>query len=135
MPEGPSIVILKEEVKQFTGKIIISIGGNSKIDQNRLLNEKINSFKSWGKHFLICFTGFTVRVHFLMFGTYRINEKKEQSVRLSILFATGEINLYACSIKILEGDVNAHYDWSTDVMNEKWNPINAKAKLKETPDK
>ncbi len=53
MPEGPSIVLLKEEVLQFTGKKIVSIGGNSKIEQSRLLNQKIVSFKSWGKHFLI----------------------------------------------------------------------------------
>jgi len=84
MPEGPSIVLLKEEVLRFTGKKIVSISGNSKIEQSRLLNQKIVSFKSWGKHFLICFKGFTLRVHFLMFGTYRINEKKEQPVRLNI---------------------------------------------------
>ena len=135
MPEGPSILLLKEEVLRFTGKKIVSISGNSKIEQSRLLNQKIVSLKSWGKHFLICFKGFTLRVHFLMFGTYRINEKKEQPVRLNITFKSGEINLYSCSIKILEGDVNSHYDWSTDVMNDEWNAKNAKARLKAEPTK
>jgi endonuclease VIII len=135
MPEGPSIVLLKEEVQQFVEKKIISVNGNSKIEQSRLINEKVISFKSWGKHFLICFNGFTVRIHFLMFGTYRINEKREQPVRLNITFNNGEINLYSCSIKILEGDVNSHYDFSVDVMNDEWNPKNAKAKLKDAPDK
>ena len=27
MPEGPSIVLLKEEVKQFTGEKIIAVSG------------------------------------------------------------------------------------------------------------
>lgn len=135
MPEGPTIILLKEEVAQFTGKKITSISGNSKIEQERLLNKKVISFKSWGKHFLICFEGFTVRVHFLMFGTYRINERKEQPPRLSITFKNGEINLYSCAIKILEGDINSHYDWSTDVMNEEWNSKTAKIKLKKNPDK
>ena len=135
MPEGPSIVLLKEEVQQFVEKKIISVNGNSKIEQSRLINEKVISFKSWGKHFLICFNGFTVRIHFLMFGTYRINEKREQPVRLNITFNNGEINLYSCSIKILEGDVNSHYDFSVDVMNDEWNPKNAKAKFKDAPDK
>lgn len=130
MPEGPSIVLLKEAVNQFTGKKIISVSGNSKIDQSRLLNQKIIAFKSWGKHFLICFKKFTVRVHFLMFGSYRINERKEQPVRLNIAFSSGEINLYSCSIKILEGEASSHYDWTTDVMNENWNPESAKVKLK-----
>ncbi len=70
-----------------------------------------------------------------MFGTYRINEKKEQPVRLNITFKSGEINLYSCSIKILEGDVNSQYDWSTDVMNDEWDAKNAKAKLKADPTK
>jgi endonuclease-8 len=135
MPEGPSIILLKEEVQQFTGKKIIEVSGNSKIEQARLAGQKIISFKSWGKHFLICFNGFFVRVHFLMFGTYRINEKKDQPVRLNISFKKGEINFYSCSIKIMEGDVNDHYDFSTDVMNDEWDAKKAKAKLKTVPDK
>jgi endonuclease-8 len=131
MPEGPSIVLLKEEVQQFTGKKILQVTGNSKIDQERLLNKKIISFKSWGKHFLICFKGFTLRIHFLMFGSYRINEKKlGKPIRLNLTFKYGEINLYSCSIKYLEGDINSHYDWSGDVMNDEWNPKGARLKLK-----
>jgi len=135
MPEGPSIVLLKEEVAKFAGKKVIAVHGNSKIEQGRLLNKKIILFKSWGKHFLICFKEFTVRIHFLMWGTYRINEKKEQPVRLNITLNNGEINLYSCSIKILEGDVDAYYDWSTDVMNDLWDAKKAKTKLKSIPDK
>jgi endonuclease-8 len=135
MPEGPSIVLLKEEVQQFEGKKIIAVSGNSKIEQHRLAGQKIISFKSWGKHFLICFNGFFVRVHFLMFGTYRINERKEQPVRLHIGFKKGEINLYSCSIKIVEGNVDDHYDFSTDVMNDAWDAKKAKAKLKAAPAK
>src|SRR6185312_6896300 len=33
-----------------------------------------------------------------------------------------------------EGDVDTLYDWSTDVMNDAWNPENAKKKLKKIPD-
>jgi len=113
----------------------MSVSGNSKIEQKRLVNKKVVSFKSWGKHFLICFKEFTVRVHFLMWGTYLINERKEQPVRLNIIFSTGEINLYSCSVKLLEGDINTHYDWSIDIMNDIWNPKNAGKKLKAIPDK
>ncbi len=135
MPEGPSIVLLKAEVTQYTGKKIIAVSGNSKIDQLRLVNQKIIAFKSWGKHFLICFKGFTLRIHFLMFGSYRVNKKKpHRPVRLNLTFKTGEINFYSCSIKFLDGDVNSFYDWSADVMNEAWNPKKAKAKLKNQSD-
>lgn len=135
MPEGPSIVILKEAVQPFAGKKIIAVSGNSKIDQSRMLNKKVIAFKSWGKHFLICFKGFTLRVHFLMFGSYRINERKDSPARLSLGFTKGELNLYSCSVKYLEGDVDTHYDWSVDVMNDAWDPKQAKRKLDSVPDK
>ena len=75
MPEGPSIILIKEAVAKFAGKKIIAVSGNSKIDQALLLNKIVIEFKSWGKHFLICFKGFTLKVHFLMFGSYTVNEK------------------------------------------------------------
>ena len=136
MPEGPSIVIIKDAMQQFAGKEVIAVSGNSKIDQIRLLNQKVIAIKSWGKHFLICFEGFTLRIHFLMFGSYRINEiREERPIRLSLRFDNGELNLYSCSIKFLEGDVNSHYDWGADVMNDNWNPRKAKAKLKVAHDR
>lgn len=133
MPEGPSIIILKEAVQSFTGKEIISVSGNSSIDQQRLLHQKVIAFKSWGKHFLICFEDLTLRIHLLMFGTYRINERKLSPPRLSLTFKDGEINFYTCSIKYLEGNINDHYDWSADVMNDQWNVKSARKKLKAVP--
>ncbi|MEO6732046.1 MAG: DNA-formamidopyrimidine glycosylase family protein [Ferruginibacter sp.] len=130
MPEGPSIVILKEAVQAFTGKKVIAVMGSSKIEQERLLNNKVIAFKSWGKHFLICFKGFTVRVHFLLFGSYLVNEKKDRPERLALQFSNGELNLYACAIRIVEEDINEVYDWSSDVMNDLWDEKKAKAKLK-----
>lgn len=135
MPEGPSIVILTEEVKAFTGKKVISASGNTKVDISCVDGEKVIAFKSWGKHFLICFKDFTIRIHLMLFGSYRINERKESPPRLSLMFKDGEINFYACSVKILEGDVNTHYNWAEDVMNDKWDPAAAKTKLLEKPDK
>ncbi|HMT28165.1 MAG TPA: DNA-formamidopyrimidine glycosylase family protein [Bacteroidia bacterium] len=135
MPEGPSIVLFKEEVKQFTGKKIIAVSGNSNIDQSLLLNRKVVEFKSWGKHFLICFKNLSLKVHFLMFGSYRINERKpDKPIRLSLTFKNGEINLYSCSIKYLEGDLDSHYDFSSDVMSDEWNKRKAKVKLKANPE-
>lgn len=134
MPEGPSILLVKEVVAQFTGETIIAVSGNSKIDQSRLLNRKVIAFKSWGKHFLVCFDGLTLKVHFLMFGSYTVNERKpDRNIRLNLTFENGEINFYACSVKYLEGDINSHYDWSADVMNDQWDKKKAKTKLKTLP--
>lgn len=135
MPEGPSIILVKEAVAKFNGKKILAVSGNSKIDQNILLNKKIIAFKSWGKHLLICFDELTLKVHFLMFGSYTVDEKKpDRVIRLNLTFKNGEINLYTCSLKYLEGDINTHYDWSADVMNDEWDKKKAKVKLKTIPD-
>lgn len=133
MPEGPSILILKEEVQQFAGKQVIDVSGNTSIDLERLRDKKILSFKTWGKHFLICFEDFTIKIHMLMFGTYRINEQKKIVPKLHLGFASGEINFYTCSVKILEGVINQYYDWSVDVLNENWNPKKAKESLDKIP--
>lgn len=137
MPEGPSILILKEEVLQFSGQKVISASGTATIDFSRINDKTINSFKTWGKHFLICFDSFTIRIHLLMFGTYKINERKEgkkDKPKLRLVFDDAELNFYTCSVKILEGDINSHYDWSVDVMNEDWNPKKAQQALEKIPD-
>ena len=133
MPEGPSIVILKEDMQRFIGERVVAVEGNSKIDQSRLQDQVVRSIKSWGKHFLICFDEFALRVHFMMFGSYLIDQKKDKPARLSLHFETGELNLYACSVKFVEGDLDTQYEWSADVMNDKWDAEAARLKLEKTP--
>lgn len=133
MPEGPSIVILKELVSSFTGKKVEAVSGNSKTEKEKALNQKVIAFKSWGKHFLICFKDFTIKIHFMLFGSYRINEEKETPSRLSLKFKNGVLNFYACSVKIIEENLDTVYDWSEDVMADDWNPATAKKKLKSHP--
>lgn len=135
MPEGPSIVILRDNVQQFTNQTIIRVSGHSKIDQTRLHHQRVTSIRSWGKHFLICFPEFSLRIHLLLFGTYRINERKETPPRLRLEFENGELNLYGCSIQFLEENIDDHYDWAADVMNSLWDPKKALRRLKEFPNK
>jgi endonuclease-8 len=132
--EGPSLIILKEQTKIFEGKKLFLVEGNSKIDQSRLINKKVKAFKTWGKHFLISFQGFSLRVHFLMFGSYRINERKEAKPRLSLQFEAGEFNLYSCAIKVIEGNLDEIYDWTVDVMSDSWDPAKARKTLKKHPE-
>lgn len=130
MPEGPSIVLLKEEVKSFKGKKVLEVSGNRKIDLQRIRDQQIVNFHSFGKQFLIELEDFSIRIHFMLFGTYRINERKESTPRLSLQFENGEMNFYGCSVKYVEEDLKKVYDWSADVLSEKWDPKGAKEKLK-----
>src|SRR6476620_5542430 len=136
MPEGQSIVILKEASEPFSGRKIVSDETDGKIDFDieRLNGQQITALKTWGKHFLICFKGFTVRIHLLMFGKYFINDRKAVTPRLGLNFGNGQLNFYTCSVKLLEGDVNQYYDWTADLMNDKWNAREAKKKVKANPD-
>ena len=134
MPEGPSIMILKELVQSFTGKKIQAATGNTRIDITPLAGQKVLSFKSWGKHFLICLPKMTVRIHFMLFGSYSINEQTKPNPRLHLKFANGDIYFYTCSVKIFTEDPDELYDWTTDVMNDQWDPVKARKKLKAIPD-
>jgi endonuclease-8 len=134
MPEGPSIIILKELVQSFKGKKILEAGGNTKIEKQKLVNQKLTDFKSWGKHFLICTNAINLRIHFLLFGSYSINEQTKPNPRLYLKFKTGSIYFYACAIKPVEEELDQVYDWEGDVMNDNWNPAKARRKLKAIPD-
>jgi len=134
VPEGPSIVILKEEAAGFEGRVVRKVAGNSRLDLQRMRGERITALCSWGKHFLIRFPSFTMRVHFMLFGSYRIDERREAAPRMSLQFAGGkELNFYACSLRYIEGDLDVVYDWSGDVMADAWDPKMARRKLRARP--
>lgn len=131
MPEGPSIVILKETLQPFAGKKVLKATGNAKIDMKRMVNRKIIRLESHGKHFLVCFKDFYLRIHLLMFGTYRVNKRKELPPRLRLEFAKSEFSFYTCSITLNEGKPEDHYDWAFDLMSAQWKAAKTEKKLKE----
>jgi endonuclease-8 len=133
VPEGPSIVILREELAPFIGRTIRRAEGNAKIDIQRLVGQPVLAFRSFGKQTLIELPDVSLRIHLLMFGSYRIDERKEAAPRLSLAFDEGEINFYSCSVRLLEGDLDELYDWRTDVMSDAWDPALARKRLRAMP--
>ncbi len=137
MPEGPSLILFREELLFLKGKRVRGVAGNSKIDQQRLQGKVIRDLRTWGKHLLIVFDGFAVRIHFLMFGTYYVNSEKpdaESRLRLRLDTAKGYVNFYTCAVKMVEEPLDVVYDWSNDVLSEAWDPKKARKKLKAAPD-
>lgn len=135
VPEGPSLVILRELTQSFAGKRIRSAEGNSKIDKARLVGRRVVALRTWGKHFLIELDGFAVRIHFLMFGSYCVNARKDRPPRLALSFARGrELNFYSCAVRYIEGSLDNEYDWRVDVMSDAWDPALARRKLKAMPE-
>jgi len=72
-------------------------------------------------------------VHFLMFGSYTIDSRKDREPRLRLAFSNGEINFYSCAVRLVEGPLDEAYDWSADVMSPEWDPSAARKKLREMP--
>ncbi len=134
MPEGPSIVILREAAARFHGKTVRRALGNSSLDLTRMEGRRVVALRSWGKHFLIQFSGFSLRVHMLMFGSYRIDERKPSPPRVSLQFDNGELNIYASSLKYIEGPLEDTYDWRGDVLSPAWDTSLARRRLKQQPD-
>jgi endonuclease VIII len=128
--EGPSLIIIREDLAPFIGKKITEFETTSTIDLDKLKGSKLVRVLTFGKLLLLDFRRVTIRIHFLMFGSYRINERKDRQPRLQLHFGSSEVNFYSCAVSALEESPEDLYDWSIDVMSEEWNPKKVRRKLK-----
>jgi endonuclease-8 len=142
--EGPSLYLAARQLKPFRGKRVLSVSGNTKIEKERLLNKKVKSIFSWGKHLVIQFDGFALRTHFLLFGAFEAtvedasltgDYRRAYTPRLQLDFENGTIKLFNCSVKFLEtGNAKASYDFTIDIMSPKWDPDQAFDALSSKPE-
>jgi endonuclease-8 len=119
--EGPSLIILREEMAKFVGKR--PVHASSAIPQipTSSFQTTLKSLDSWGKHLLMGFGKQVFKVHFLMFGSYRIDDEREGRVpKLHLEFRNGSLNFYCCSIQHLTSPVEELYDWRVDLMSSQW---------------
>ena len=133
--EGPSIYLAARQLKPFKGKMVLSVSGNSKIEQERMLKRKVKDIYSWGKHLIIQFDEFALRTHFLLFGAFEatVNDsaltgdyRRSYTPRLQLDFENGTIKLFNCSVKFLEtGNAKTSYDFTIDIMSPKWDSAKA----------
>lgn len=133
MPEGPSLIIIKENLSPFIGKNITAASGYASIDYKKIKRKRIIDIKTWGKHLFICLTDNNIEIHLRMFGSYTIDKRKPTiNPKLQLQFTKNEINFYVTDVK-LTPDLLI-FDWDADVMSDKWSEIKAAKKLKEIPD-
>ena len=128
--EGPSLYLAAHQLKPFRGKTVLAISGNSKIEKERILNKKVKTIFSWGKHLIIQFDEFALRTHFLLFGAFEAtvdhltltgDYKRAYTPRLQLDFDNGSIQLFSCSVRFLEtGNAKASYVFTIDIMSPKW---------------
>lgn len=134
MPEGPNIVMLKEKLLPFkNSKVIAATGYAKNVDPNQLVGKTLKDIKSWGKHLLLCFPKFTLRVHMGLFGSYRINNRGKRNAALGLTFSTGEVNFYISKIVVIEESLDKIYNWEADIMSDEWDSNQAVVHLKSKP--
>jgi endonuclease VIII len=128
--EGPSLYLAASQLKPFKGKTVLSVSGNTKIEKERILDQKLKSIFPWGKHLVMQFDGFALRTHFMLFGAFEatVNDvtitgdyHRSYVPRLQLDFENGNIKLFNCSLKFLEtGNAKASYNFTIDIMSPKW---------------
>lgn len=132
--EGPSLIIACEELKPFVKGKIAAASGVAKLPFEELDGATLKRVQSWGKHLLLTFSTVTLRIHFLMFGSYRIDNPRENRLaKLEVEIDSHKIYFYSCAVKVLEKKFENDYDWTVDLMSPKWNPVQALKSVKTKP--
>ncbi len=136
MPEAPQIRLLAQKLQIFAGKKIIKATAlTDDLELSRFEGETIKEITVFGKQILIILPKFTVRVHLMMFGRVKINERNQGGkLRLGLKFKDSELNFYACDIHFIDVPLNSVFDWTTDIMNPQWDAQKALDKLKNYED-
>ena len=141
--EGPSLYLAARQLQPFKGQTVLSVSGNSKIEKERMLDKRVKSIFSWGKHLVIQFDEFALRTHFMLFGAFEatVNDstltgdyRRSYTPRLQLDFENGDIKLFNCSVKFLEtGNARAGYDFTIDIMSPKWDTDQALGAVRARP--
>lgn len=130
MPEGPSILYLKDQLLPFTGKSVKKAGGYGPMSTKWITGKKLLDIKTWGKHLLFVFANGTVRVHLGLFGDIVINERKKVNRSFFLEFADGEINGYVVKALQLKQPPEEIYDWRIDILSKKFDKAFVKTLIK-----
>jgi endonuclease-8 len=124
--EGPSLVILREELEPFRGQKVLKVGGNTKQPKESVRHQMLQRIDTWGKQLFLTFSSssgspIVTKTHFLMFGSYSINKPKPQrSPRLELKFRDGAVYFYACSIRFGAEGHFRDLDRRVDLMSDCW---------------
>ncbi|WP_210150980.1 endonuclease [Chryseobacterium scophthalmum] len=134
MPEGPTIVLMKEDLQKFVGEKVIKADGSEVPQTPEIKGQILHEIKTFGKQTYLIFDTIIFKIHLLMFGSYSLYKRKDiDTLRLGLTFKDGGMYFYTCSVKIVDESFLKKIDWEADVMSDKWNPEKTEKVLKENP--
>lgn len=132
--EGPSLVIACEEIKPLLKKRIQDATGSANLPFKDIKRGSLILADHWGKHLLLFFTHTQMRIHFLMFGSYRIDNPRPQRIpKLQLRIDGHTVYFYSCAIKVQAKGFEKLYDFSIDLMSPKWDGRQAQQRVKSKP--
>ena len=142
--EGPSIHLAAEQLRPFVGRRVLRVDGNSRIGISRLHRQVVRDIFAWGKHLVLQFDTFALRVHFLLWGTFAAtvrgtsvtgDYRRTGPPRLVLRFTNGEITMWSASLRFLEtASARDLYDFSVDILSATWNRRAALRRTRRQPD-
>ncbi|MEO6001056.1 MAG: hypothetical protein ABIN89_29670 [Chitinophagaceae bacterium] len=135
MPEGPSILHLRNQLLPFKNKIVKKAGGYGPMPTHWINGKKLLDIRTWGKNLLLIFSNGTVRVHLGLFGDVLVDERKKVNRSFFLEFAKGEINGYVVRAAKLNAPLDEVYDWRTDILSKDFDAAYVKKLLKEQSNK
>jgi endonuclease-8 len=121
--EGPGTRTIADKLAPLAGKRVISVDGKSRFPLAKLVGGPVTRIYPVGKILFLEVPPCTLRVHFLMWGRYRLNGEIAGKVpRLTITFDDGStLRFYASAIALLPSDKAGRlYDPSLDPMDPAW---------------
>lgn len=123
--EGPSVHIVANKLQFLKGQKILEVDGNARQPKYKLVEQIIDDVRAVKKRLFIDTKDVGAVIHFLMYGSYRVNERRENlDERLSLLCSSDEVNFYSCSVKVLEKEEDQYKSYdkpSQDVLSKDFN--------------
>ncbi|KQK25436.1 endonuclease [Chryseobacterium aquaticum] len=134
MPEGPTIVLMKEDLQKFVGEKVIEVSGSEIPENSKIKGEALRDIKIFGKQTYLIFDTIIFKVHLMMFGSYSLYKRKDiDTLKLGLTFKDKGMYFYTCVVKVIDESYLKKIDWETDIMSDQWNPEKTEKTLKATP--
>lgn len=135
--EGPGAHAVADELTRFAGQRVESADGTADQPLARLEGRTIDDVRAVKKRLFLDANDVHVVVHFLMYGSYRVNEARDLDERLELVCEDDALRIYSCSVKVLtDGDPDlAAYDHpEADVLSPAFDREGALAALADRDD-
>lgn len=135
MPEGPTIVLMKEDLQKFAGEKVTEVSGSEVPKDSKIKGEILREIKTFGKQTYLIFDEIIFKVHLMMFGSYSLFKRKDiDTLKLGFKFKDDGMYFYTCVVKVVEESDLSKIDWTADIMSKKWTDKKAIEKMQQHPE-